>query len=622
MASGGNVVIRLITGFASKGVDLFKSSLVSAKKMGTKAIGAISSALGNLASMGNKQLGGLIGGFGDFAKMVAAGGVWGAAQFAVTKAFGIIGDCIEKARQRAKDLRDYLSSQIVESVQKIEKAYERVVTAITRAVSAAKNLRSIETAGRETASARASADANAKLRSEISNGGNASIAHAERALAAAKIAAAKQEKDSAAAVADARDGEKIAADKVRAAEKALAQAQANQSAALKKASRHIVRLYGLDRTAENESLPKGDREKAASRAKKIREAHAAELEAHKKAKEEVETATKRLEDARQEQAAAAAATKVAEEKASADKINADERVKEAEFDLAEAKKAESKASKHAELEAGIDARERDMLAKATTEAERNVVKATAARARARLALSETEKSDTAKYTAAVAAVTAAEHELAEAKRKQVLESETERLDKEQAEQEFEARQNLIEAYDEMAEQGRQQIRKTQPELKRLVTSIGRLKERLDEARKGIDRTEKGMKADARVTNGIFGPYEYGGRSNGGDNFTDWDRAQRLADRADRDAEKAERRDARAQKRFDRIEDAYVNGETVSAADEAFYDKFKQYKRQKNGAADLQKELEDKEKERDDLQKEIKKTLEKIEQNIKDALALA
>ena len=151
--------------------------------------------------------------------------------------------------------------------------------------------------------------------------------------------------------------------------------------------------------------------------------------------------------------------------------------------------------------------------------------------------------------------------------------------------------------------------------------ISKLKLRVKEVKKGIERTEKGKATDARYVNGVFGPYQYGERSGGGESFTDWSRADRFAGRADRDAAKAARRDAAAQKRFDRIRDRLENGESVSGADEKFYDRFKAFQDQKGNAEKLEKSLESAQQKRDELQKEMQKTLEEINQNIKDALAV-
>ena len=192
----------------------------------------------------------------------------------------------------------------------------------------------------------------------------------------------------------------------------------------------------------------------------------------------------------------------------------------------------------------------------------------------------------------------------------------------QEEQEFEARQNMIEYYDLQAEQGKKHLRELAPRVKNLDAQIDALTLRLKKAKEGIARTGRGQEADARHTTGIFGPYQYGGRANGGENYTDWQRAQRFAGRADRDAEKAARRDAAAQRRYDRLSEERSKGRRLSDRDRGFMRDFEAFQDQKNGAENLQQQLEKAQQARDKLQQDIDKTLKSIDQNIKDALALA
>ena len=151
--------------------------------------------------------------------------------------------------------------------------------------------------------------------------------------------------------------------------------------------------------------------------------------------------------------------------------------------------------------------------------------------------------------------------------------------------------------------------------------IERYKAQLKKVEEERNRSERGREADARHKTGIFGPYNYGGRANGGEDFTDWQRAQRFAERADRDAEKAARRDARAQSRYDRIMDDLVKGKKVSDADRKFSDDFKKFQDQKDNAKNMRDALEAAQKERDSLQKEMHKTLKDIDKNIKSALGV-
>ena len=267
---------------------------------------------------------------------------------------------------------------------------------------------------------------------------------------------------------------------------------------------------------------------------------------------------------------------VARQKSAQESIAATEAVKEAEFQLAEARRKQKEAA---------EARANEERKKA--EAEKKEADAQAAKAA-----------------------------------KEQLEAEMIQRQMDEDAQEFEARQNMIEYYDLQAEQGKKHLRELAPRVKRLDAQIDALTLRLKKAQEGIARTGRGQAADAAHTTGVFGPYQYGGRANGGENFTDWQRAQRFAERGDRDAEKAARRDAAAQKRYDRLSEERSKGRRLSDRDRGFMRDFEAFQDQKNGAENLQQQLEKAQQARDKLQQDIDKTLKSIDQNIKDALALA
>ena len=299
------------------------------------------------------------------------------------------------------------------------------------------------------------------------------------------------------------------------------------------------------------------------------ENHSKAIEARTKAEERVAEEEARVE-------AAENALKIARAQAAETRIKADEAVSAASFTLAEAQRKQKEAAEE--------------------------------RAKA-----EKKAADAAKQKADAEAADAAKRKL-----------EAEMVQREQAQEdaEFEARQNMIEYYDLQAEQGKKHLRETMPKLKRLDAQIGALTIRLKKAKDGIARTGRGQAADAKHTNGIFGPYEYGGRANGGENFTDWQRGQRFAGRADRDAEKADRRDASARRRYDRLAEERSRGRRLSDRDRGFMRDFEAFQDQKNGAANLQQKLEAAQKARDQIQKHMEKTLDEINQNVKDALAIA
>ena len=295
-----------------------------------------------------------------------------------------------------------------------------------------------------------------------------------------------------------------------------------------------------------------------------------------KAMEDLAAADDEVAKLQQERATKETDALVARQKSSQAAIEATNAVKEAEFNLAEARRKQKEAAE--------------------------------ARAKA-----EEKEAEAAKKKADAEAEAAA---------KAQLESEMVQREQAQEDAEFEARQNMIEYYDLQAEQGKKHLRELAPRVKRLDAQIDALTLRLKKAQEGIARTGRGQAADAKHTNGLFGPYEYGGRANGGENYTDWQRAQRFAGRADRDAEKAARRDAAAQKRYDRLSEERSKGRRLSDRDKGFMRDWENYQDQKNGAENLQQQLEKAQQARDKLQQDIDKTLKSIDQNIKDALALA
>lgn len=357
---------------------------------------------------------------------------------------------------------------------------------------------------------------------------------------------------------------KRAAANVRAADNEIALAQERLEAAEKELEKAKKREEDADIRATVALRSEND-----ERIKVANKNHYNAIEARKKAEERVAQEEEKV-------AAAENALKTARAAAAETRIKASEAVSEASFQLAEAQRKQKQA-----------AEERAKADQKKAEAEKKEADAQAAKAA-----------------------------------KEQLEAEMLQREMKQEEQEFEARQNMIEYYDLQAEQGKKHLRELAPRVKRLDAQIDALTARLKQAKEGIERTGRGQAADAAHTSGLFGPYQYGGRANGGENFTDWQRAQRFAEWGDRDAQKAARRDAAAQRRYDRLAEERSRGRKLSDRDRGFMRDFEAFQDQKNGAANLQQKLEAAQKARDALQKEIDKTLKSIDQNIKDALALA
>ena len=532
MASG-NVVLRFVTSYVGKGVELLNSAMSSTGRLIARTVSGITSALGALATSTGSQLGGFVRQFGELGKMIAQGGVWGAAQFAVVKLFETIKERLDAGKRHLERFAEAFKGSMSSAVNAVEAKFKRFTDGLARAVAMSKAILGYRKAGDSADTSAAIAGVNAREREALANAANDSeraVISANAALERAKINAAESTRAATAELAEADSSVVQAQKRIAAAEDAVSAARINYN----KATRHrIAVLQSEDKTDKSE--------KAAD-------------EAYANAKGALAKAEAELAKARDDAKLAEVAHMTEKEKARKVEADAAEQVAAAEFALAETRRKQKEA---AEKESAKRAEE-------------------AARIEAEI---EAEEAET------------------------------------------KAREAIAETYQNLAEQAKEKGREQVRQMQRLNASIFRVQRRYDDALRGIGRTRRGQAADAAHTNGLFGPYQYGGRSNGGENFIDWDRASRFAGWGDRDAQKAARRDAAAQKRYDRIRDALENGETVSKADEAFFGKFKAYQDQKGGAEKLKNELEAAQKKRDQLQEEMKKTLESIDKNIKDALAV-
>ena len=506
MASG-NVVLRFVTSYVGKGVELLNSAMSSTGRLIARTVSGITSALGALATSTGSQLGGFVMQFGELGKMIAQGGVWGAAQFAVVKLFETIKERLDAGKRHLERFAEAFKGSMSSAVNAVEAKFKRFTDGLARAVAMSKAILGYRKAGDSADTSAAIAGVNAREREALANAANDSeraVISANAALERAKINAAESTRAATAELAEADSSVVQAQKRIAAAEDAVSAARINYN----KATRHrIAVLQSEDKTDKSE--------KAAD-------------EAYANAKGALAKAEAELAKARDDAKLAEVAHMTEKEKARKVEADAAEQVAAAEFALAETRRKQKEA---AEKEAAKRAEE-------------------AARIEAEI---EAEEAET------------------------------------------KAREAIAETYQNLAEQAKEKGREQVRQMQRLNASIFRVQRRYDDALRG--------------------------RSNGGENFIDWDRANRFAGWGDRDARTAARRDAAAQKRYDRIRDALENGETVSKADEAFFGKFKAYQDQKGGAEKLKNELEAAQKKRDQLQEEMKKTLESIDKNIKDALAV-
>ena len=235
------------------------------------------------------------------------------------------------------------------------------------------------------------------------------------------------------------------------------------------------------------------------------------------------------------------------------------------------------------------------------------------------------------------AVVAAEEALASAKKKAADEERAaaEKIAKERAEQraaesarqeaEIFARldsekaaagQALADALYERAEGNREKMLDIGHAVLDIDREIKRIDKRIAERDRLEERLRSGELADARHTNGSFGPFDYGGRSNGEWNGADDMRRGRFADRAARDAEKAARRDRANEARWERI--GRQSRQMTSDADKKFYREWGQVRNRRAAAEEDERRRADLSGKRDQYIKEARDLL----QDIKDDLAAA
>ena len=577
MASG-NVVLRFVTGYVGKGVDMLKAAMSSTGRIVARSIGAMTDAFGKLGSLGGSQINKFVQELGNLGKLVAQGGVWGAAQFAVVKLFETIKERLDAGKRHLERFAEAFKGSMSSAVNAVEAKFKRFTDGLARAVAMSKAILGYRKAGDSADTSAAIAGVNAREREALATAANDSaraVISANAALERAKINAAESTRAATAELAEADSSVVQAQKRIAAAEDAVSAARRNYN----KATRHrIAVLQSKDKTDKSE--------KAAD-------------EAYANAKGALAKAEAELAKARDDAKLAEVAHMTEKEKARKVEADAAEQVAAAEFALAEADRSAAKrseeevekakaSSKKAELMAAIEERGREMLATARTESERAVVKANVALAKARLDAEAMEGERSAKAAAAASAVAAAESALAEAKRKAAEEAER-------------AEQGRI-----WAEQGKARLEVKKAGLSDLDKTIGEL-----------DIQIKKIGENASLVNGAMSRF---GRSTGrgGFLFADWQRArvrQESAETAD------ERADASARKRYERLAKRRARGVHLSRRDARFVSDWEAYADAKNGSADIERRKAELEKQRDGLRKEAVDLLKEINENLMAAITV-
>lgn len=242
---------------------------------------------------------------------------------------------------------------------------------------------------------------------------------------------------------------------------------------------------------------------------------------------------------------------------------------------------------------------------------------------------EAEAKRTQAEVAAKDAVAKADFDLAEAIKKR-KEAEEKRA--------AEERKKDVEAYNAKVEQGRQFVEmaeakakeerkkeadqklaeeqeKAKEQQKKIGDTIQRLLREIRDIEKARERTRKGMETDHKNHNGLFGPYRYHLDENGNiSNFTDWDRANRYAGH-DNDEQKAKRRQETDDARMRDIQDRLEAGKYVSEADQKKYDRWRQFKTERDGEEKRKAEIENLQQEQQTAVIKSEKHLKKIKEDL-------
>ena len=158
MASGGNVVIRLATEYASKGLEMMKNGLASLGKLGLKTVSAMTTAFGGLFSSLGSALGGFMGQLGQLGQMIAQGGIWGAAQFAVSTAINKIVEKMNEAKEAAKEAAKDMANSFVAAAGKIKGSFKDLVGQLGRNAALNGAMRGVQDAESGLGTAQANAD--------------------------------------------------------------------------------------------------------------------------------------------------------------------------------------------------------------------------------------------------------------------------------------------------------------------------------------------------------------------------------------------------------------------------------------------------------------------------------
>lgn len=548
------VTIRLGTTADTRGLNDLSDGMKKAASTQKDFIDGGVKAVGALTAKFNNDLTGAISGSFSVLREVVRGGLWGGVAAAASLAINKIVEKWEAAKKAAKEYSDLLRKDMVSAAERVAAAFKGTASALEKERKATASLLAQQNAAIESRAGHAAADATT---AELTGkGGPLAKAEADRARGLA-AATAKVEKAAAAEEAALKNVETAAAAHAN-AEDALASATKVRE---EFEQRNAKLMYERERLQKSLAEVEGDYSKAGlsfyqatKLAKGYRLALAKFEEEHKDELESLSKITKVEADAKA--ALAAAESSLAEAQRSAAQAG-------------DAKSLAEQGLMNDEMRLGDAVR-------AAKDAEDKLIKEKEERAKAEAKAKQAANEKAEADKAAAADLSAAL-----------------RLEQDAADKATAAAQKADE-------------------------KIMRLDRRIKAAENDIARQSAGMAADARHTNGIFGPYQYHTDENGQiDNAIDRDRALRFGARAARDAQRAERRNDAQRKRAQNISDRMRRGGYVTDAEKKFLDNWNDFEAQRNNGKKLRDEREKLVQDREKNIQEANQHLANIEKEMKD-----
>lgn len=183
-----NVVLRFVTSYVGKGMDLFKAAMSSTGRIVARSVSGMGKALESMLSGTQSQIGKFARQLGDLGTMLAQGGIWGAATFAVTKLFETIKHQMDAGKRHLERFADSFKASMSRAVDAAAAKFKAFTAGIERAVVLSRALLGFRNAGDSADASGAVAGVNAKEREALAKASDDS----ERAVISANAAQGKE----------------------------------------------------------------------------------------------------------------------------------------------------------------------------------------------------------------------------------------------------------------------------------------------------------------------------------------------------------------------------------------------------------------------------------------------